>query len=177
MGSRKTRYLPFDRWPSEDRQRWLAAFKEGDFLDEAAAGSHLAPKSRSDLKAAYSLWLGFLDVQQPSVLDTSPAERLSRNLIAQYVNYMREFYHENSVVISLNHMRLALRLVCPGKDWRWLLDITKRIASQAPARSERRHLVTSDRLYALGMSLMDQALADESADSPILKTAKPIEMD
>lgn len=69
-------------------------------------------------------------------------------------------------------MRLALRLICPGKDWGWLLNITKRIASQMPPKSERHHLVTSERLYALGMSLMDQALANGSVDTSILETAK-----
>jgi integrase/recombinase XerD len=39
------------------------------------------------------------------------------------------------------------------------LAIAKRIAAQAPRRPERHHLVTSERLYALGVELMDRAMA------------------
>src|SRR5437016_14380711 len=54
----------------------------------------------------------------------------------------------------------ALRFICPTSDWSWLLAISKRIEHQAPPRPERHHLVTSDRLYALGIELMDRAMAD-----------------
>jgi hypothetical protein len=56
-----------------------------------------------------------------------------------------------------------LRLICPGVDWSWLLTITKRIAATAPRKARKYHLVTSDRLYALGIELMDHAAADAGA--------------
>ena len=42
-------------------------------------------------------------------------------------------------------------------------NIVKRIAAAAPARRSRYHLVTSDRLYQLGVELMDGALAEANA--------------
>ena len=67
------------------------------------------------------------------------------------------------IAIELHHLRLALRLVYPGVDWTWLQTITKRIAAQAKCRPEKHHLITSERLYALGFALMDEAM--EAADS------------
>ena len=55
------------------------------------------------------------------------------------------------------------RLVYPGVDWTWLQTITKRIAAQAKCRPEKHHLTTSERLYALGFALMNEAM--EAADS------------
>jgi hypothetical protein len=61
------------------------------------------------------------------------------------------------MAIDLHHLRLALRFICPTTDWSWLLTITKRIATTA-RRSRKYHLVTSERLYALGLALMDTAI-------------------
>jgi site-specific recombinase XerD len=68
-----------------------------------------------------------------------------------------------TVAIDLDHLRGALKLICPGVDWSWLLTITKRIAAAAPRKARKYHLVTSDRLYALGIELMDHAVADADA--------------
>ena len=43
------------------------------------------------------------------------------------------------------------------------LTETLRVEAQAPPKSERHHLVTSDRLYALGIELMDIAIAGANA--------------
>ena len=56
-------------------------------------------------------------------------------------------------------LRGALRLICPGVDWSWLLTLSKRIKAAAPRTPRKFHLVTSEQLYALGIELMDQAVA------------------
>ena len=50
-----------------------------------------------------------------------------------------------------------------GSDWSWLLSITKRIAAAAPRKARKHHQVTSDQLYALGVGLMDHAIASADA--------------
>jgi integrase len=74
-----------------------------------------------------------------------------------------------TVAIDLDHLRSALKLICPGVDWSWLLTITKRIAAAAPLRHPKYHLVTSDRLYALGLDLMDGAVTDADGAKRISK--------
>jgi integrase/recombinase XerD len=49
------------------------------------------------------------------------------------------------------------------------LTITKRIAAAAPRRLPKYHLVTSDRLYALGLELMDGAVTDADGAKQISK--------
>jgi hypothetical protein len=67
------------------------------------------------------------------------------------------------VGVDLDRLRGALRLICPRVDLSWLLTIAKRIAAAAPCKSRKYHLVTSDRLYALGVELMDAVAASEAA--------------
>jgi integrase len=59
----------------------------------------------------------------------------------------------------LNHLWLALRNLYPKKNWSWLLRISNRIKAQAKVKREQHHLVTSEKLYDLGMNLMDGALS------------------
>src|SRR5439155_23298600 len=150
--------VPLTDWPEEDRHRWNAAFKAGDPFDCGPA-AHIADRTRQGLYYRYGCFLGFLMAQHPDVLALPPTERLSPSIIAQYVVSRRQSCSERTVAGDLRTLRTALRLICPTSDWSWLLAIAKRIEFQAPPRLERHHLITSDRLYALGMELMDRASA------------------
>ena len=150
--------IPFEAWPEEDRIRWNAAFKAGDPFDECGPAAHLAERTRQDLYYRYGCFLGFVTTEHPYLLALAPADRLSPSLISQYVTVRRQSCSERTVASDLRKLRAALQLVCPTSNWSWLLEIAKRIEAQAPPKPERHHLVTSDRLYALGMELMDRAL-------------------
>src|SRR5437870_44928 len=152
--------VPFTAWPEEDRYRWNAAFKTGDPFDDCGPVAHLADRTRQGLYYRYGCFLGFLMAQHPDVLALPPTERLSPSIIAQYVASRRQSCSERTVAGDLRTLRAVLRFICPTSDWSWLLAIAKRIEHQAPPRPERHHLVTSDRLYALGIELMDRAMAD-----------------
>lgn len=69
----------------------------------------------------------------------------------------------------LDGLRGALRLICPGLDLAWLLTLTKRIKAAAPRKPQKYHLVTSDRLYALGIGLLDHAVAAAEGANPVSK--------
>jgi integrase len=63
--------------------------------------------------------------------------------------------------------------MAPNTDWSWLLTIAKRVAANAPRTPGRYHDVTTDRLYKLGIELMDCAVADAVTaedDSPSFAT-------
>jgi integrase len=79
------------------------------------------------------------------------------------VNWLRRGQGPSTIPISLHHLRLAYRLICPDKDWSWLLTITKRLAASAPRKAKKYHLVTSDQLYKVGLELMEGGVA--AADS------------
>jgi hypothetical protein len=149
--------VPLQDWPEDDRDRWNAAFKVGDPFDDCGLAAHLADRTRQDIRYNYECFLGFLTAQYPDLMRRPPAERPSPAIIAQYTIMLRQSCGETTVASYLHKLRFGLRCLCPTTDWSWLSAIAKRIAAQATRRPERHHLVTSDQLYALGITLMDQA--------------------
>ncbi len=167
---RKSRiYLPFDSWPAEDQARWQAAFKAGDRFDGSGPGSHLAQSTRRNLWISYARFLAFISANRKDLLVLPPDTRVDRLIVADYVAWRRRSCGDAMVGVDLDGFRGALRLICPGVDWSWLLTITKRIKAAAPRKPRKYHLVTSDRLYALGIELMDNAVADAEAAERISK--------
>jgi integrase len=73
------------------------------------------------------------------------------------------------VAVDLDNLRGALRLICPGVALSWLLTLTKRIKAAAPHKPRKYHLVTSEHLYALGIELMNRAVAGAEAAERISK--------
>ena len=59
---------------------------------------------------------------------------------------------------DLRSLRATLKLICPSTDWSWLQSIANRIDAGAPPPKRKFNLVTSERLYALGLELMDSAV-------------------
>jgi integrase len=111
-------------------------------------------------RESYARFLGFISTHRHDLMDLRPNARIDRLVVTDYVAWRRKSCGDVTVAIDLDHFRGALRLICPGVDWSWLLIITKRIAAAAPRRHPKYHLVTSDRLYALGLELMDGAITD-----------------
>src|SRR5215472_708828 len=127
--------LPFDLWPAEDRTRWHEAFKAGDIFDDDSRGSHLSAATREALRVNYAQYLLFLSEKHSDLLALPPQERIDRDIVAEYVNWLRRGQSESTIPISLRHLRLAYRMVCPDEDWSWLLTIIKRLASAAPRKA------------------------------------------
>jgi len=160
MARRSSLYLPIKSWPAEDQQRWQAAFRVGDRFDGSGPGSHLADATRQNLTEGYGRFLRFVSTHRCNLLNLMPDERIDRCIVADYVEWRRKSCGDAMIAVELDRLRDALRLICPGVDWSWLLILTKRIAAAAPCKSKKYHLVTSERLYALGIELMDRASAD-----------------
>ena len=152
--------LSFADWPAEDQRRWEAAFTIADRFDESSCGAHLAPATRKARRESYGRFLGFISAIHPNRLTAPPEARIDRSIVAEYVSWRRRSGEVMSLAADLGHLRDALKLICPNTDWSWLLTIIKRIAATAPRRAGKYHLVTSDRLYLLGIELMDRAVAD-----------------
>jgi integrase len=162
-------YLPFDSWPAEDRASWQAAFAEGDRFEGRGPGSHLAESTRRNLWISYARFLAFLSGSRPDLLKLKPEARIDRLVVAEYVAWRRRSCGYGMVAVDLEGLRGGLRLMCPGVDWAWLLTLSKRIRAAAPRKPRKYHLVTSEHLYALGIELMDRAVAGAEAAERISK--------
>jgi integrase len=161
--------LSFADWPAEDRRRWEAAFMIADRFDESSCGAHLAPATRKARQESYGRFLGFISGIHPKRLTAPPEARIDRSIVAEYADWRRRSGEVMSLAADLGHLRDALRLICPNTDWSWLLTITKRIAATAPRSAGKYYLLTSDRLYVLGIELMDRAVADADAEDRLRK--------
>jgi integrase/recombinase XerD len=162
--------LSFADWPAEDRARWELAFTSSDGFDDPGPGAHLAPTTRRARQESYGRFLGFLRATRPTRLAMPPEARLDRSTLAEYVDWRRGFGELISLAADLGLLRDALKLICPDTDWSWLLAIQKRVAATEPRRGEKYNLITSDRLYLLGIDLMDRSLADADAAGRISKS-------
>jgi integrase/recombinase XerD len=162
--------LPFSAWPDEDRHRWGEAFRPGDFFDENRRGAHLSPATRNALRVSYAQYLRFVAEKYPLLLRKLPEQRIDRAKLAEYVVLLRRTNQDVSIVTSLHHLRLALRLICREEDWSWLLTVIKRIAASARRSAKRYGLVSSDQLYMLGLELMDKAVALADGQRKVSKT-------
>jgi integrase len=150
--------LPFTSWPIRVQERWAAAFRAGDRFDESGCGAHLADTTRKARQESCGRFLGFLSANHPDRMSASPEAWIDRSIVAEYVSWRS--CSAIAIAIDLQNLRGALSLICPDTDWSWLLAIATRIEAAAPRQRTKYHLVTSDRLYALGIELMDRAVAD-----------------
>jgi integrase/recombinase XerD len=162
-------YLPFDSWPAEDQARWQAAFKGGDRFDGSGLSSHLAESTRRNLWISYARFLWFISANRQDLLELRPEARVDRLIVAEYVAWRQRSCGYGMVAVDVDGLRGALRLICPDVDWSWLLTLAKRIKTAAPRKPRKYHLVTSDHLYALGIELMDHAVASAEIAERISK--------
>jgi integrase/recombinase XerD len=96
-------------------------------------------------------------------LNRPPEARIDRRILAEYVAWRRRSCGDVSLAADLSSLRGTLKLICPNTDWSWLQSIAKRIAAAAPQPARKYNLVTSERLYALGIELMDSAVTAADA--------------
>lgn len=144
-------------WPSQDRERWERAFKPGDRFEESSPGAHLASATRRARQESYGRYLGFIADLHPKNLNLAPERRISPGLLAEYVEWRKRSPEHSALANDISLLRDALKLLSPNRDWSWLLNVAKRIAASSPPRHRKYHLVTSERLYLLGIELMDAA--------------------
>jgi integrase len=163
MPTRLKLSLPFTRWPIEDRRRWEAAFQSGDLFDENGAGVRLAAATRQLRLESYGRFLGFLSGNYPNLIAQPAEERIDRRIAAEYVAWRRRSCGAISLAADLSSLCGTLKLLCPNTDWSWLRSIANRLAADAPPAARKHNLVTSDRLYALGLELMDRAVTAADA--------------
>jgi integrase/recombinase XerD len=161
--------LRYANWPVEDQNRWEAAFKSGDRLDESGRGAHLAASTRQVLRESYGRFLRFISANHQDLVTRPPDGRIDRCIVTEYIAWRKRSCGDMAVAIELGHLRGALRVICPDVDWSWLLTITRRIAATAPRKAGKYHLVTSEHLYALGIDLMNCAVADADATQHVRK--------
>ena len=149
--------LPLSEWPTADRCAWAEATAYGGLLDDGGAAAHHCARSLADFARAYGYLLRF--AQERGALDHSsrPTSVVTPDIVDAYVRDLEQRVRSVTRHCYLYRVMRVAEYVAPERDWRWLRRRTQMLAFAAKPRDKRPRVVTSDRIVALGLSLMDSA--------------------
>ncbi len=160
------RCLRPEQWPLADREAWAAAFKPGNLLDPPGPGAHLSPARIRNLELGYGRWLTWCEDEGYLQPGSTPAERLTKDRLKAYVAHLEELNSSKTVMIRIQQLGAAIRLMAPGFDPPWLRNLEAYLERTAkPCRNKRLRVVPAKDLFDLGLSLMAQAQSEEPLES------------
>jgi integrase len=153
--SQKALALP--DWPKADRDTWLAAQETAGALDDGGAASHLNAVTRQDLTRRYAYFLSFVAGQGKLDLQGPAGASVTEQDILDYVRYLEQHVGSVTLAQSIYKISRVAYFLAPGRHWRWLRRLVRRLELRAKPRNKRNEVVSIKELYQLGLQLMDQA--------------------
>ena len=156
---RPLKHLPKDQWPADDRLRFEAARQPRDIFDEAAAAcSNWSEGTWRRVETSYRRWLGFLALKHPVDLILPAEDRITPERVKGFVEHLTENVRDTTIVINLEGLLMAARLLAPSEDFEWLAALKNRLAAKARPMERLSKLKMPWETLALGLSLMDGAM-------------------
>jgi integrase len=153
------RQPPLGGWPARDRELWDKAVEPGGLFG-GGAGSHWSAATRVFVASGYNRWLSWLASKELLDPDLRPADRVSRERVAAYVDEMQTELAPYSVLDRIQGLHDALRVMAPESDWEWLRLLRRSLKAQVrPTRDKLSRLKHPADLIAHGERLMDEAEA------------------
>jgi hypothetical protein len=154
------RCLKFIEWPSDHKKAWLAGIEPGDGLDDFRYGAGLKPRTLSKIEKGYGRWLGFLAHRGLLEVASVPGSPVTAQNIRAYIRLMQALGNRDYTVVGrVVELQLALRILEPSQDFRWLTSpggtALRSILTMAARRLER---YDTRHLYLWGLHLMDTSL-------------------
>lgn len=150
--------LPVPLWPAIDRELWEQALNDDDLLGDGGLASKWRPDTVRKVSKSYGRFLTYLNSE--GLLDeaSEPSDRITRDNIANYVELLRTQVASKTLAGRIIDLGEAIRVMCPDADIAWLQQCAARLSRQiVPDRIKHPRLVSSDRLFALGISLMERS--------------------
>jgi integrase len=150
--------LPVEDWPAWDRDAWTYATKAGDLLEAGGPASHWSPASRRKTSKGYGRFLAWLDAEGRLSPSCSPADRVTKEAVAAYLDHLRANNHGYTVLSRIQELNAAVRVMAPDQDWAWLRQLSSAVRSRTtPAKNKRRRIQPPHVLADLGTRLMARA--------------------
>jgi hypothetical protein len=153
----KVRSLPLDLWPKADRSAWNAACRPAARLKRGGVAGHLKPVTRDDHAWHYGCFIGFLDRCGLLEPDGPAAVNVTADNVNAYLAELKGRVGSVTVHGSICTLRRAARFIAPGRDFTWLADIGKDLASAMRPRSKFGRLILSEVLVEAGLTLIHEA--------------------
>jgi integrase len=144
-------------WPKADREAWQAAQETAGVLDDCGIASHLNALTRKDLTRRYAYFFSFLAHRGSLQLKAPAAAAVTEENILLYLRYLEPRVSSVTLAQSLYKIARVAHCLAPGRDWRWLRRIVRRLDRRAKPRDKRNEVVPIKELFHLGLQLMDQA--------------------
>lgn len=153
------RAMPYDDWPKADRWAWEAAVRPGDIFDtNVGRGAHLADATKERYVGAWSRYLAFLVHRDWLDPHMGPAERMTPERAAAYIEALADRVTSRTVAGYLEAIHNTLFAMAPRRDWGWLRAVVNRLKRQVvPNRTRNGRLPPIDELFRAGIELMDRA--------------------
>jgi site-specific recombinase XerD len=157
--------LPFSEWSKTDREAWTAAQATAGVLYDGGVASHLKPYTRWDLTRRYAYFLSFLAHRGRLDPHGPAAASVTEENILDYVQYLQPRVSSVTLAQSLRKIARVASFLDPGRDWRWLQRLVRRLQFRAKPRDRRSDVVEIRELFRLGRQLMDRADKAETANA------------
>jgi len=164
------RCLPVEEWPVRDRDAWDSATEAGDLLEVGGPASQWSAANHKKTSKGYGRFLTWLDGEGLLSSSCSPADRVTQEHVAAYVESLSARNRGYTVPDRIQELYDAIRVMAPDRDWAWLRRIGAAIRARTrPAKSKRERIQPPHLLADLGMRLMAQA--DSATDLTLLQRA------
>lgn len=149
--------LKIHEWPKRDRTLWEAALQQDDPFSEIGHRSDYRKISNDKVAKGHGRFLNYIKRYRPTLFDIKPHERLSEQLVKDYVEHLRSFQNSDQTIMDrLQELYSIHQILAPNQSLTFIRRIEARIRSRAkPAREKRGRLVPSDELVSLGKKLME----------------------
>jgi integrase len=149
------RAIPLEQWPEGDRILWAKANENADPLFEPGGAAHWRPKTRRTVMTRYGLWLAWLlenGLLDPSV---SPAERVTRERLAEYLEYLHARGLAPITIAGLiTNLHEAIRVMEPQGNLSLLKHVLTRLSEAESSRDKRLRVVSPALLLKRAVSEM-----------------------
>src|SRR5262249_22535070 len=139
--------LALPAWPKADRQAWQAAQDIAGVLDEGGTASHLSALTRKDLTRRYAYFLSFLVHRGMLDLQAPAAASVTEENILLYLRYLEPRVSLVTLAQSLYKIARVAHCLAPGRNWRWLRRIVRRLDLRAKPRDKRNEVVPIKELF------------------------------
>lgn len=160
--------MPLADWPERDRLLWEEAQRPGNLFEDSSPAGDWSKARREIVEDAYGRWLAWLERRDALDPLSRPGERVTPDVLSDYVSSLRERLAPVSVVMVLEALHGMICILEPECDWDWLRQIAARLkASARPVRDKRQLVVPTGDLANHGIDLM--IAAEETALPPTRK--------
>jgi hypothetical protein len=153
------RSLPFDEWPEADRFASTTARRPGERLKRGGAASHMRDITFRDLTRRYGYFLDYVQRTEDLDLSAAAAAYVTPDRANAFVAELQARVGSVTVHGSIYKLRRMAQVLDPTRDFSWLIEIEKDLASAMLPKSKFGRFAYSHVLIKAGTDLMTKAEA------------------